>query len=628
MNVLSFAPTQSPIFIPSSTPRIMKHLTLLLFLFTTLFAQAQPVIYKNGQSLITGVWSAAGTDGTATLVEVSGQTPYEGNQHYRFDYAFTGSWAGLGLNMDSWGAGAARNFSGFSHLRIAYRGLSGTQSLTVSLRDGSNFSNTLEVGPANNAYAVVDIPLFSLTSGSMVSQSAVREIDLSIASNTAVGNGTVFIDALELVNVSVGVSGTSAATMARANALGRGLNTSNWLEAYWLLPNAYPEVNRYTRAKVQALRNAGFQTFRLPVIFERLGSTAAPYALNFNHAAFALVDSMIVWANDYDFTLIIDNHHGLALTNANYAAELPRLNAVWAQLTDRYDHLDPDRFLFEIYNEPTNEISNANWRTVAQSLLATVRMHETQTHSVLVGASSWNAGTNLIAFTPFADPDIIYTFHSYDPYYFTHQGMSWTSAPYLPQRAFPQTGEIAAINQLFAAVKAWGEHYEVPVNLGEFGCSTQADADSRCNWIQAMMNAINSNGLSYFYWDAISPADAFGFFNNGILDEAHAIPCFAEAMDLFAEPTASYDVSRHEQIRIYPNPVSDLVTIEADEQSASFQAVQLYNLNGQLLFHQFHAPEDPLNKITFSMAPYPVGTYVLAIRFADGKMWTGKVVRP
>ena len=606
----------------------MKYALLSLFIFAAFLSTAQPVIYKNGQTLITGVWSAAGTDGTASLTEVSGQTPHEGNQHYRFEYAYTGSWAGLGLNMDNWGANAARDFSGYSHLRIAYRGLSGAQTLTLSLRDGGNYGNTLEIGPATSGYTVIDVPLFALTIGSAVSPSAVREIDLSISSNNTVGSGTVFIDAIELVNISGGASGTSAATMARANALGRGINTANWLEAYWLIPfNAYPEVNRYTRAKVQALRNAGFQTFRLPVTFERLASTTQPYSLDFNHVAFSLVDSMIVWANDYDFRLIIDNHHGYQLTNANYATETGRLSAIWRQLTLRYDHLDPDRFLFEIYNEPTNEISNANWRSVAQNLLAAIRMNETQTHSVLVGASSWNSGPNLIAFTPLSDQDVIYTFHNYDPYLFTHQGMSWTTPAYFPQRTFPQTDEIAAINQLFTAVKAWGDNYEVPVNLGEFGCSTEADADSRCNWITALMNAITANDLSYFYWDAISPSDAFGFFNDGIIDEAHTIPCFAEAMGLFLEPTGSNSVVLQDHIRVFPNPASGLVTVESDENGAAFQAVLLYNLSGQLLYRRVYAPEDGIKKLAFSMAEHPAGAYFLAIRLGNGEVVMKQVVR-
>jgi len=606
----------------------MKYFTLLLFICFASTALAQPIIYKNGQSLITGVWSAAGTNGTAMLSEVSGQSPHEGNQHYRFDYTYTASWAGIGLNMDNWGSGAARDFSGYTHLRIAYRGLSAGQSLTLSLRDGSNYGNTFDVGAPTSNYTIIDLPMFALTAGSDVSPSAVREIDLSVSSNQPAGNGTLYIDAIELVNLGSGTTGTSAATMALASTLGTGINTANWLEAYWLMPfNAYPEVNRYTRSKVQALRNAGFQTFRLPVTFERLGSTTPPYALDFNELAFSLVDSMIVWANDYDFRLIIDNHHGHPLTNANYLTEMPRLNAMWAQLTQRYDHLDPARFLFEIYNEPTNEISNTNWRTVAQSLIETIRQHETQTHAVLVGASSWNSGHTLIGFTPLTDEDIIYTFHNYDPYLFTHQGMSWTTPAYFAQRAFPQTGEIADINQLFAAVKAWGDHYNVPVNLGEFGCSTEADDDSRCNWIEVLGNAIETNGFSNFYWDAISPSDAFGFFNDGIIDEAHTIPCFAEALDLFAAPTTTHAIAEKEQIHAFPNPASGTINIEAPQKGISFQSIRLYNLSGQLLQRSHYAPETAVSSTTLSLEACPAGTYVLAIQLSNGKMWVQQVVR-
>jgi hypothetical protein len=85
-----------------------------------------------------------------------------------------------------------------------------------------------------------------------------------------------------------------------------------------------------------------------------------------------------------------------------------------------------------------------------------------------------------------------------------------------------------------AAVKTWSDTYSVPVLLGEFGVSTQADATSRCNWISTMISTIQTNGFPYIYWDAISPTDAFGFYTGGIIDQAHVIPCFSSAMNLYA----------------------------------------------------------------------------------------------
>jgi len=510
-----------------------------LFLFAVVvptFISAQPVIYKDAQTLITGTWSGAGSGGSATFSEVTGETPYEGVKHYKFVYSYNAWWAGIGLNMDNWGNNPARDFSGFTHLRIAYRGLSGSQTFSIQLRNGTEYGNLVEIGPAAGTYGEVDIPMIALTAGTNLNADAVREIDLSVG-GVQTGSGTVYFDAIELVNSSSGGSSASEQTWARANALTLGVNTSNWLEAYWLVPfGTYPDATRYTRTKVRDLHLAGFEAFRLPVIFERLASTSPPYTLDFNQTALHLVDSMILWANIYNLKLIIDNHHGYNLTNANFSAEIPRLRAIWGQLTDHYNYLNPDQFFFEIYNEPTPDISNANWRTVANEVVDEIRLHETQTHSVFVGANSWNAGDALVSFTPLDDADIIYTFHTYDPYLFTHQGMSWTSPPFLPARPFPEAGEVDAINDLMSSVDDWSSNYDVPVSLGEFGCSTAADATSRCNWIDAMTTAIEAHGFSNFYWDAISPSDAFGFFTNGIINQANVIPCFATAMGLYNAP--------------------------------------------------------------------------------------------
>lgn len=207
---------------------------------------------------------------------------------------------------------------------------------------------------------------------------------------------------------------------------------------------------------------------------------------------------MILWAVQMDFKLVICNHHGLPLNDNNYLAELPRLQAIWAQLAQRYGQLDPDRYFFEIYNEPDNNITNANWRTVASALIQTLRDYESERHSVFVGAANWNAANALISFIPLNDADIIYTFHYYDPYHFTHQGMSWTSPPYFSPRSFPLAGEMDALFQAMTAVNEWAELSQVSVSMGEFGVSTAADAESRCSWISAVMNAVRTYGFSFF----------------------------------------------------------------------------------------------------------------------------------
>lgn len=116
--------------------------------------------------------------------------------------------------------------------------------------------------------------------------------------------------------------------------------------------------------------------------------------------------------------------------------------------------------------------------------------------------------------------------------------MSWTDPPYFPARTFPQTGEVAAIQDLFSDLKAWSDAYDVPVTLGEFGVSNQADASSRCRWIQTLTAAAATQGFPTFYWDAWSSSEGFGFFTDGIIDQAHVIPCFSTAIGLYPPPLA------------------------------------------------------------------------------------------
>lgn len=507
-------------------------LTLLLLFVGLLPLLAQPSIYTDASTLITGTWDSGGTGGSATIVEETGQIPYEGNNNYRFDYSFSSWWAGCGLNLDTWGATSARDFSGYTHIRIAYYGMTAGSELRIRLIGSGSQSNYYDLGGAIGSYQVIDVPIDVLTNGTAVVASSITEIELSIGGvESAIGS--VFFDAIELVNSSNTSSPASATTWARANAVSKGVNLANWLEAHWLIQfGAFPEVNKYNRTNIAALKAAGFETIRLPITVERITPTTAPYTVDFNHQAMQLVDSMIVWAIDYDFKLIIDNHHGYDLTDANYLTELPRLEAIWTQLASRYGNLDPDRYFFEVYNEP-HSISNNNFRIVSQALVDIIRAEETQIHSVLVGASGYNSGTSLTSFVPLNDADIIYVFHNYDPYSFTHQGMSWTTPAYFPAVSFPQAGQESYIDNLFASVKTWSTTNDVPVWLGEYGVATSADALSRCNWMETMVSATETNGFAHFYWDAISPTNAFGFYNNGTVSESDAIACFKNEMGLY-----------------------------------------------------------------------------------------------
>jgi Secretion system C-terminal sorting domain/Cellulase (glycosyl hydrolase family 5) len=98
---------------------------------------------------------------------------------------------------------------------------------------------------------------------------------------------------------------------------------------------------------------------------------------------------------------------------------------------------------------------------------------------------------------------------------------------------------VADINGVFADVEAWSVANNVPVVLGEFGCSTGADATSRCNWVQTLTSAAIAQGFPYIYWDVLSTSDGFGFYTGGVVAQGNVITCFAAAIGLYNTPLAT-----------------------------------------------------------------------------------------
>ncbi len=593
------------------------HLSVLFF-FSFLFqAFAGLVIYKNGQKNISGTWN-----GNGTILEINNNSPYDGNEHYKFDYSFTDWWAGFGLNLDNWGSTTALNFNGNTHLRVAYRGMDGNQILKVKLRNGTSLSSLADVGSASSNYNVVDIPLSSFIG---VNLAAVTEINFEI-SNQQVASGTIFIDGIELVSIVVPPPPpSSAATWKRLQAMGKGFNTANWLEAYWLQPfNAYPVEKDFTKASFKALKQAGFNNVRLPVIFERMGATTPPYTLNTNQLAFNLVDSALTWAKDLNMQLIIVNHHGYDVNDANYQTQIPRLCAVWKQLTKRYSNLEPNRYLFEIYNEPNN-ISNTNWRKVAQNIVDTIRTYD-KSHTLVLGGNGWNSMAGLVGLQPLKDDNIIYTFHCYEPYFFTHQGMSWTSPANFPAKSFPVGNDLNDLRTAFRAVKKWSNDNKVAVFMGEFGVSAQANLTSRCNYIEAITHLSDSLAIPWTYWDVKNYTDAFGFYPNSLFAESNAISCFKKWMKLYKSPSANEDISTIYNAKVYPNPVStDAFNLTFSADIDGRYQVRLYTNNGQIVHKQDFDVLAGENNLTIPTKNLPSGLYHLLLQNNEGNVRAFKI---
>jgi endoglucanase len=206
----------------------------------------------------------------------------------------------------------------------------------------------------------------------------------------------------------------------RNQRLGRGVNFGNALEAP--SEGAWGMVLETSYFKL--VKEAGFDTIRLPVSWTSHTTKESPYAVN------ATFIARVQWAVDEAISnglnIIVNVHHYDEL-NADPVAEEARYLAIWQQIAEHFKDY-PDSVYFELLNEPHDTFNNDAelWNQLLVKALNVVRQSNA-TRAVIIGPVNWNSIGSLGKLELPEDSNIITTVHFYDPFEFTHQGAQWVN---------------------------------------------------------------------------------------------------------------------------------------------------------------------------------------------------------
>ena len=96
------------------------------------------------------------------------------------------------------------------------------------------------------------------------------------------------------------------------------------------------------------------------------------------------------------------------------AADRDRLRAFWQTLAPALQPLDPARTVPEVLNEPVFPGDPAGWAALQHLVLSDIRRALPDATVVLTG-QDWGSIGGLLALTPEDDPNVVYSFHFYDP---------------------------------------------------------------------------------------------------------------------------------------------------------------------------------------------------------------------
>jgi hypothetical protein len=205
------------------------------------------------------------------------------------------------------------------------------------------------------------------------------------------------------------------------------------------------------------------------------------------------------------------------------------LRRFWQAMAPRLRGLDPARTMPEIVNEPVFPHDPAAWATLQHAVLADIRAVLPDMTVVLTG-QDWGSVGGLLALTPEADPNVVYSFHFYDPAELTSLAAWLPSADHdaFARLPFP-TGDPALCRAQAGAVEDtpsarligaycdwrwdagrvaepirraadWAHRHGVRLIAGEFGATTQLNRPARLAWLAAARSAFAAEGIAWALW--------------------------------------------------------------------------------------------------------------------------------
>jgi len=311
----------------------------------------------------------------------------------------------------------------------------------------------------------------------------------------------------------------------------RGVNFSAWFESHSPREIVF---STYTEQDFINARSLGVDVIRLPIRMHSMTGGSPDYILD--PLFLRLLDQVVDWAERHEMHLILDNHSfdPIGPTPPDiYRVLIP----VWRQIAERYRNRS-ELIIFEILNEP-HGIAADLWSDIQGRAVRAIREIDPY-RWIIVGGVDFNSIDRLFDLPTYPFDNIIYTFHFYEPWLFTHQGQTWalpnmSNLRHLPfpadrgpipavppdllgtwvagslAHSYRQHATVEALaRQLDRAVQFSRERGDVPIFNGEFGVfipnSLPAD---RLRWYDVVVRMMADRNIPWTAWDYFG---GFGIF--------------------------------------------------------------------------------------------------------------------
>jgi len=283
----------------------------------------------------------------------------------------------------------------------------------------------------------------------------------------------------------------------------RGVNMGNALEAP--IEGQWGVVIKDEYFKL--IKSSGFDHVRIPVKWSAHADLTPPYTID--SSFFSRVDHVINEALGNGLYVILNIHHYEEIMQEP-SKHKDRFLKLWEQISTHYKNYS-EKLWFELLNEPCLNLNSSLWNQYIKEATSIIRKTNS-TRKIIVGPADWNSIYKLRELEVPKEPNIIVTFHYYNPFQFTHQGAEWVSpSPPVGTKWLGTEEEKDTISRELDIVVAWSKaHNNIPLFLGEFGAYSKADPESRVRWTSYLARSAEARDIAWCYWEFCS---GFGIYD-------------------------------------------------------------------------------------------------------------------
>jgi len=287
-----------------------------------------------------------------------------------------------------------------------------------------------------------------------------------------------------------------------------------------------------TERDIAYIASLGMDHIRLgfdQIVLEEAGSPGV-----YREEIFAHIDRFVTWCRKYGLHIVLNMHKALG-NYCDIAEDVSLLDdeglrqrfiRLWLAFEERY--AGEGEIAFELLNEVRN-VDPGKWNSLADRTVSALRAVNPR-RKIIIGSTCWNSPDTLKHLRIYDDENIIYTFHTYSPFGFTHQKGVLQRACCYYNRDMPYPGDIERYrdyertvsgtenplpgytvmdgqyvrDSLRGAADFVKAHPDKILWCGEFGTIRHAKIEWRENWMRDVIAFLLENEIPYCVWNYLS----------------------------------------------------------------------------------------------------------------------------